>query len=78
MNSQQRQELLDKIHSIASEHCQAFVFIAQVERDDAVRHEDDTMLISNWLGGLTFANGLVERFKKYLNIEEQKIFGQNV
>lgn len=62
MNAEQRVELLDKIADLAGEHCQAFVFIAQVPSDEAEAEEDfETHTISNYNGGANLVLGLLKR-----------------
>lgn len=73
MTPEETKELLDQVSKLSGEHCLGFVFLAEVEIDEFKPGRAETGMIVVWNGGLTIANGLVERFKQRISVETQEL-----
>jgi hypothetical protein len=57
MTLDEKDALLQKVIDAVGEHCNGFVFVADVDAEEP----GDTSTISYWSGGINLAAGLIER-----------------
>ena len=56
-----RIKLLEDVKALVGEHCNAFIFIANVDADE--KGDDEETLINHWEGGRSHVLGLMEVVK---------------
>jgi hypothetical protein len=63
MSPEQREELLERVSDLVGEHCNGFVFIADVDVDGSEYDPEmnESVMICVWTGGVTLATGLLRR-----------------
>lgn len=61
MTHEQRSQILDKIAEIVGEHCESYIFMAQVPTDEP---DEDGATISSWDGNINTVMGLSERMRQ--------------
>lgn len=60
-------ELLDKVQELVGEHCQGFVFIAEVDSNEFEAGLEETQMVWGYNGGMTLVNGMIRRASKELD-----------
>jgi hypothetical protein len=61
VNAEERSELLDKVKDLVGEHCNGFVFIADIEADEYEEGAHESVMVGVWNGGVTLCTGLLHR-----------------
>ena len=69
MNAQERDELLEKIDALAGEHCNGYVFLADIEADEFQEGAHESVMVGKWTGGVTLCTGLLYRGLKNMPVE---------
>lgn len=57
MNSETRIKLLEDVKALVGEHCNAFIFIANVDAEE--KPDDTETIINHWEGGRAHCLGLM-------------------
>lgn len=70
MTDEQRQEFLDKVRELVSEHCNGYIFIADVDHDEYMEGMAESVMMCDWGGGITMVTGLLHRATKRIERED--------
>lgn len=69
MNAQERDELLEKMDALVGEHCNGYVFLADIEADEFCEGAHESVMVGKWTGGVTLCTGLLYRGLKNMPVQ---------